>query len=140
MTRHWGLGLPSRRPRASTNSCARGALHGATFLQPVAQLFPGRRWPWSALHGSDVRVGGLFAWSSGPYTNPYELASGGRYLGTEVDCAVSYGRALDKWLPVFQRLYPSVEVQGGHLFAGPALTGIDRRVITHLMGIVRVRW
>jgi len=131
--------MAGQAPDGADQLVREGAVHGATFVQPAVQF--------TGIQDVDLRVGGLFAWSSGPYaspwysfrnggvaTNPYDVPTPGPYLGTEVDWAVSYAHA------VYETLTPSIGVQGGHLFPGPALQGIDKPVISHLMATARLRW
>jgi hypothetical protein len=104
-----------------------GAFHGATALQPALVL--------NATPGLQVRVGGVFSWSTGPIANPYtSFVNGGvpsnqfgrstgdrRWLGSELDWAIA-----TRELPFTTwAVRPSLELQVGHAWPGAAL-GQDR--------------
>ncbi len=115
-----------------------GSVHGVTYLQPVVQLEPAT--------GFDLRLGTVLAWSNAAYAHPYySFRNGGvptnawdqptssRYLGTELNWGLGYGR------DVYKGLTPSFDLQGGHLFTGGALAG-GPQYIHHLMAVARVQW
>ncbi len=120
-----------------------GAFRRASFLQPVLQGAP--------LAWLDLKLGVMFASGTVPFAQPYytfraggaptnhhDVATEGRYLGTEVDWAVK----------VHGSMRPAVEgapraeflVQGGHLALGPALQGAEPGTVHQLMLTGRFRW
>lgn len=118
---------------------AEGAFHQAFALQPALQLAPV---PWL-----DLRVGGLFAWSTGPISHPWRTfrAGGaptnhlgrpadGRYLGSELDWAIGTREAA--WPRGTFR--PTLQLQVGHAWPSEALSGGVARV-DHLLLLARVR-
>jgi hypothetical protein len=114
-----------------------GAFQRAVALQPIVELRPTR--------AVEVKLGGVFAWSTGPIAHPVETfrnggvptnhlgrPSDGRYLGTELDWSV--GTRLPD-----QPIQPQVTLQGGHAWLSEALSGEVQRV-DHLLLIGRLRW
>lgn len=119
------------------NLATEGAFQSAFALQPAAV--------WSFLPFLELRGGAVFAWSTGPITQPVRQAlnggvptnalgqaTDGRYLGTEVDWAVSTR------VPVDWRLRPQLQVQGGHGFTSEAWLGGQRVDLILVTG--RLRW
>ena len=120
-----------------------GAFRRAVFAQPVVQVTP--------LDWLDLRVGLLLAGTSVDNAHPYysfraggvprnhtDTAPEGRHLGTEFDWAVRIGGAVKPTAASSPRL--TFLAQGGHLFAGPGLTGTCPCTIHQLMLSGRFRW
>lgn len=117
-----------------------GALRHATFVQPLVGVTPR---PWL-----DLKVGALFAWNTSPISQPFATfrnggvpanhlgqVTGGYWLGTELDWAVTLGDVPAKVLGV--KAAPALVVQGGHLLASADMGG---GVVTLVTASGRVRW
>jgi hypothetical protein len=100
---------------------------------------------WAPLPFLELRLGGVFAWSTAPISQPVQAAlnggaptnplgepSEGRYLGTELDWAIGT-RVPEDW-----RLRPQLQVQGGHGFTSEAWLGGQRVDLMLVTG--RLRW
>lgn len=116
-----------------------GSVRRATWLQPAVVVRP-NSW-------IDLRVGGVFGWSTGPvsqafYTfraggvphNQLNQATSGHWLGGELDWAVAFGRGpgTAPWW-----LRPRLQIEGGHAFLGKNLGG---GVASTIMATARVDW
>ena len=123
-------------PNGADGIVKEGAFGQAAYVQPAVQLAP--------VEGLELKAGVMAAWATAPIsqafysaraggvpTTHHETASTGRYLGTEVDWAVGYQRALEGWTP-------GVLVQGGHLFASADVAGDGPGRIDLLMAQLRV--
>jgi hypothetical protein len=120
-----------------------GAVRRAAFVQPVVQGAP--------LGWLDLKLGVMFASGTVDFAQPYysfraggiptnhhDVPTDGRYLGTEIDWAVT----------VHTSIKPAVDgapeasflLQGGHLALGPALQGAGPGAIHQLMMTGRFRW
>lgn len=117
-----------------------GAFGSAFAIQPVAVALP--------LPALELRLGGVFAWSTAPIqaplptfraggvpTNHAERSSEGRYLGSELDWAIA-SRLPERDDRVF---FPSVSLQGGHAWPSAAYSGLIRRADL-LLVTGRLRW
>jgi hypothetical protein len=127
-------------PDGIDNLAAEGAFHQAVALQPALAVAP---LPWV-----EVRVGAVFAWSSGPIAQPYAtfrnggvptnalgVASEGRYLGTELDLGLATREvAVSGWA-----VRPSLDVQVGHAVLSRAF-GADTGGVSHVLVVGRARY
>ena len=134
----WLSGQP---PDAAEVLATEGAIRRAGFVQPAVRL--------RVLPMVETRLGSTIAWATAPIAQPFytyreggvptshhEVASEGRYLGTELNWAAELGPQE----PLSEApIRPTLAVQGGHLFAGPTLAGSDP-IIHQLMVVGRLKW
>lgn len=128
-----------RPPYGADMLVSEGSVRRAGYLQPALVLQP---FPWL-----DLRVGGVFGWSTGPisqafYTyraggeprNHLNQPTEGRFLGSEFDWAVGIGRGmgLAMW-----KVRPKLLIEGGHAYLSPDLGGGQ---VNSLMVTARADW
>lgn len=119
------------------NLATEGAFQSAFALQPAGV--------WAPLNFLELRAGAVFAWATGPISQPVQAAlnggaptnpigepSDGRYLGTELDWAIGT-RVPEDW-----SFRPQLQVQGGHGWTSEAWLGGQRVDLLLVTG--RLRW